>query len=476
MRKSAKGYISSPLGFGNSVFWSSLFTACNPGKTAQYYFRQIVPGSYLQSLFIEDTDYGREALWKLLSDAGYRVAIIDMVRGPLTPGINGIQVVDWLAHDITGTPRSWPIDLITEVEKKYGSDPLGGNADYAFNQATDKAKICEQMIQRIETKTAMSVEYFKQGPWDLFMTIYSESHDVGHTSWHLHDKNHPMHDAALVSKLGDPVKKVFVALDNAIGTLIEEVGDDASVMLCTGPGIGPLYTASHLLDQVLMQLEPDYDARRSRQLSKVQAFYRMIIPNPLRAFLKNLAMSVEDQVLENDRSNRKAFAIPHNENSGAIRINLAGREPNGKVRPGEEYDAICEELSRELLQLVNKDTGNPVVDEVVRIDQHFSGDKIHHLPDLLAVWNRSSPIRTVMSPKIGEIQGDYPGTRTGDHTPNGMFLLSGPGIREEELPGTYSVMDLGVTLCSMFDVALPDTDGLPITFSDVREVSVSHGD
>ena len=94
-----------------------------PSQTAQYFNRQIEPGSYNISTFVEDTDYKREPIWKIASDAGRRVAVIDMVRGPLTPEINGIQVVDWLAHGITGVPRSTPQDLVSEITGKYGSDP-----------------------------------------------------------------------------------------------------------------------------------------------------------------------------------------------------------------------------------------------------------------------------------------------------------------------------------------------------------------
>ena len=63
---------------------------------------------------------------------------------------------------------------------------------------------------------------------------------------------------------------------------------------------------------------------------------------------------------------RKCFAVPHNANAGAIRINLAGREKNGRIKPGEEYQALCDELERDLGDIVNLDTGQALVKEVVR--------------------------------------------------------------------------------------------------------------
>ena len=51
-----------------------------------------------------------------------------------------------------------------------------------------------------------------------------------------------------------------------------------------------------------------------------------------------------------DRARRKAFAVVHNDISGAIRINMVGREPKGKVKPGAELEAFCAQLTQDLVQ------------------------------------------------------------------------------------------------------------------------------
>jgi predicted AlkP superfamily phosphohydrolase/phosphomutase len=100
-------------------------------------------------------------------------------------------------------------------------------------------------------------------------------------------------------------------------------------------------------------------------------------------------------------SRRKFFQVLHNENAGGIRINVAGREPAGCVRPGKDYEAVCQSLTKDLLDLVNVDTGKPVIKEVVRIADECHGHRLETLPDLFAVWSRDAPIRAVTSPKIG---------------------------------------------------------------------------
>jgi len=457
--RSRQEAVTTPKGFGNSVFWSSFFTGFDPSNTAHYYYRQIEPGSYRTSYFREDTDYRRKPIWKLVSENGGKVAVVDMVRAPLAQNINGIQVADWLAHDITGSPRSWPNGLISDLTDKYGHDPMGGNADLSFATTTDKAEFYQRLRERIKTKTNVALDLLMRGDWDLFMTAFGESHDVGHTSWHLHDPSHPKYEEALALRLGDPIEDIYRSLDEAVGRLIDAVGDHTTIVVLAGPGMGPNYTGNHLLDRILLRLEPKTALNPTRMLPSVQSAYRFLLPISLRSRLRSLAISVEDSLLASERGRGHCFAVPHNDNSGAIRINLVGREPAGVVQPGQDYEDYCKQLSKSLMTLVNADTGLPVVDEVVRIDREFHGECIDHLPDLLVVWNRASEIEGVRSKEIGELRAKFDGSRTGDHTPHGLVLVCGPGIEPAALVDTLSVMDVGATLSAMLGVSIPGADG-----------------
>ncbi len=58
---------------------------------------------------------------------------------------------------------------------------------------------------------------------------------------------------------------------------------------------------------------------------------------------------------------RARSAGPNNELFGAVRINLVGREPRGRVARGQEYDELLGWLSERLLELEDADTGRPLV-------------------------------------------------------------------------------------------------------------------
>ncbi len=456
------GATTTPLGCGNGVMWPSLFTGVNPAKHGRYFSRQVRPGSYHATPFREDTDFKREPLWQILSRAGRRVAVIDMVRAPLTMDLNGITLVDWMTQDRTGPTRSWPPELTSEVTARFGTDPLGGSAVAASRTADEYAALCRVFLERVETKTEMSRYYLDQGNWDLFITVYADSHDVGHQCWHIHDPAHPWHDPSLLEKIGDPIKEVYVRIDAGIGSLVEQVGPETTVIVFAGLGMGPAYTGNFLLDQILRRLEYGPGSSGLTYVDTIKSIYRRMTPAGIRTHIRQFAQRREEALLAADRSRRQCFAVPHNENSGAIRINLVGREPNGKVNPGPECDVFCEALTRDLMDLVNLDNGEPLVEEVVRVKDHFEGEYVDELPDLLAIWHRTGPISAVGSPKVGEIRQPYPGSQTGDHTPRGLFYAWGPNVHSGELSEPVSVMDIGATITALRGAAMPGADGKPI--------------
>jgi predicted AlkP superfamily phosphohydrolase/phosphomutase len=463
---SAWGAATTPPGFSNGVTWPSLFTGVSPAKHGRYYFRQIVPGTYQMAKF-QDDDLKHEPFWNVLSQANRRVGIIDMVRASLSKNLNGIQLVDWMTHDRVSPPRSWPPALEAEATAQFGADPFDGCCE-GFDQkgpAGYKA-LRDGLLERVETKTNLSCHYLDQGGWDLFMTVFADPHDVGHQCWHLHDPTHPKHDPALARSLGDPLKDVYIAIDRAVGRLLESVGSETTVILFTGPGMGPNYTGNSLMDEILYRLERGPVTRGVAIMDTLKFAYKAIVPPAYRKRSRRSSKSAAPHNHQAKRghnwSQRKCFAVHHNKNSGAVRINLVGREPNGQVNPGAEYDAFCTALTQDLLNLVNLNTGKPLVQEVIRIADLYQGEYLDSLPDLLVVWSQDAPISAIGSPKVGKIIEKELGGRTGGHTPHCLFFARGPGVEPGELPQPVLVEDFAPTIASLLEVPLPSVDGKPI--------------
>jgi predicted AlkP superfamily phosphohydrolase/phosphomutase len=159
---------------------------------------------------------------------------------------------------------------------------------------------------------------------------------------------------------------------------------------------------------------------------------------------------------------KRFFRAPNSSASGAIRINLRGREPRGRVSPGRDYDDVCARLSRELLALVNLETGRPAVREVVPTADLFDGPALARMPDLFVEWDRDQPIRSLASPTIGRLDGYSPSPRPGDHIRDGFLIARGPSITPGRLDAPIESTDVAPTLCALLGVELAGT-GTPIS-------------
>lgn len=471
-RKSISGVTASPLGFGDGVFWPSFFTGLNPGRHGRYFARQLVPGTYRTAPFSDDTDYKAPPVWRSLSDSGYRSAIIDMVHGPLDPSIDGVTVCDWQTHDRGAPLRTIPAELIDDILERYGDDPFDGSSERGDRTVSDWKKFSRQTVERIRTKTRFASELLAGSQWDFFAVVYADPHDLCHQAWHFHDPQHAEYDEKLVSAIGgDPVKGMYLALDAAIGELVRAVGDSTIIMLVAGPGMEAGYSANQLLDQILRRLEAGPESDSQTFVDRLKTLGRRILPAQTRILISSRFESASQHLLENDRRARRCFAVPHNENSGAIRINLIGRDPDGKVKPGEEYETLCRSLEQDLMEIVEEKTGAPIVKQVVHVRETCHGDQMDALPDLLVIWNRPHPIEAIVSPKIGSLRRPKAGVRTGDHTSDGCFLFSGNGLSPVAVEAPVSVMDLGATIPALFQVPPQNLDGTPI--KEVLKASAS---
>ena len=406
---------------------------CRHGR---YYYRQLRTGTYQTHHFSPD-DLKHPPFWKALSDAGFRVAVIDVPKSPITEGLNGIQVVDWGSHDPEHPAvRCWPPELSEEVTRRFGVDPVG--QCYAADRGPKEYRdLRQRLIARISRKRELIEHFLQQGDWDLFLAVFSDSHCAGHQFWHLHDPERG-HDE--VAELKGFLKDVYIALDRAIGALLDQVDPDTTVLVFTSHGFGPHYDASVLLDEVLRRLEGRPATHWPKVTNPVRSIYRSLLPVELRTRLRplaaksfNLVERVDDLSAARDRSTRKCFMLPFNGNCGLIRVNVVGREPHGRVHTGAEFNAFSESLAADLMDVVNLETDQPVFKEVLKTADHYSGEHIDDLPDIIVRYNRGAPIRRIRSLKIGTFARQSLASRSGVHLPEGLFLVSRPGLRSGSL-------------------------------------------
>jgi predicted AlkP superfamily phosphohydrolase/phosphomutase len=446
------GRLNTFPGLGDDGVWPSFATGSNADEHGRYHYIQFDSDSYSE-FYAKDDFLKREPFWKTLSDAGQRVAAIDIPKCPLTPGINGVQLADWRVHGRDDAPRSHPQEFAQQVIDKYGDDE---NDAYAPGKelcsawtlgGEDQRVLHDKILLSVEKKVEMLEDLLTQAPWDLFLGVFKEAHCAGHQFWSsLAQRPRKLIGQRTQPQSTNPLKAVYVALDGAVARLLERVDNDTTVIVFSDLGMSSNFTGEHLLESVLLRLE-------SNRLLRVwgRIFSARVGNGRFRRFLNNVNQRV--------RKYRSAIQLPHNESSGAIRINIRGRERDGRITPGEPLERLHRQLTQELICLRDPLTNNAIVEDVIRLSESLPGQQIDCLPDLLVIWKRDAQINGAYSDRIGRINAPAPPYRSGGHVGGGIFLCKGPKSGLGEQSADDSIVDLAPSIAAMLGVDLPNATG-----------------
>jgi predicted AlkP superfamily phosphohydrolase/phosphomutase len=481
-----------PLGFLVGSNWATIWTGTSPAHHQFLCSGQIRGGTY-EPVWVGPygDGYGTKTpVWKWVSDAGGRVAVLDAPHAAVAKELNGVQLVEWGCHDRHAGTRSFPPSLLDEINEKYGPH-LPGTRTAPFphhapcdishragehRTTAEHQALLAEILEGVRQKTALSRDLLDRGDWDLFFTVFGESHCSGHQFWKVHDETHPWHDPDERRALGgDPLRTIYSALDAGLGELLEHAGDDATVYVHLSHGMRSHYDGTCVLDPVLWRID-EYASRsdlrgpftrlvdsaanalprsaRRPALSSIINLRRRVVPTRGPIGTDGRPVDIPPWLGE-----RRWWMQPNDSVFGSVRLNIDGREPNGRIRATRKREA-AEWLADRLLELINVDTGEQAVAAVHLTDDHYERVVGDPLGDLLVEWNRDAPIDTVWSPATGVVTAPYLQWRTGDHHRSGLLLARGRGIDPGRRAGTISVMDVAPTLAASLGVEPPEIDGV----------------
>jgi len=468
--------------------WPSFYTGINPAGHGFHRIVQLRSGTYD---FFRPLDsphgMGGTPFWRLASNAGRRVAVLDVPLTRLEPALNGLQMVEWGGHDAVFGFLATPPEVAHDVMSGVGAYPLPSSCDGNRRTAADFEQFVTALELAVEKKGDLTLEFLGREQWDLFIQVFTEAHCAGHQCWHIHDPDHPAHDPQLLEAMGDPLERVYRAIDRAVAAIVEQV-TDAHVLLVSAHGMSHYRGASFLLPEILFRLgvtarpvPPQPRGAKDRLMAAARVAWRTLPEGarksirPLRARSANRP-SAGNRLprLGADVSRSKCFPVANGHPVGGIRLNLAGREPQGVLEPGPEVNAFCENLMEDLRAIIDLRTGRPLVADVYRTDTLYAGARQDALPDLLVEWSGDLPTGTrahaagrgaairATSAKVGTVEGSNAYGRTGDHAPSGMFVFAGPGVPAAERNEPVSLMDFHPTICRLLGLPDPSVDGAAI--------------
>lgn len=448
-----------------------------------------------------------------------RSLVMDVPYMTLAPAAGGAQVVGWGEHYASRALTSNPSELGGEIGRRFGAHPARGiHAARRWHDPVYLRRLTDALVDGALRRVDIASWLMTRVPdWDLLVTVWTEAHSAGEVMWQGIDA-HP--DISPESRLAaaEHLRRVYQALDAAVGRLAAQLPPETRLMVCAVHGtrrndddvpssvllpelLCRLYTGQRLLrapDAVEWQrrgypvtrLDPmtswfdalrdsyppatprDWLARQARiRTPRLVEAKRQLLSFRLRR--RQAGTRGAGVVSESPSPRRsanglpparyrslwprmKAFALP-TYSLGRIRINLRGRERDGVVLL-EQYGATCDEVETILRHCRDPRTGRPVVLDIARVRARDPLDPDGPSADLVVAW-RDCP--DAIEHLEAGVVGPVPYGRTGAHAPNGFLLAAGRGIRAGDL-GARPARDLTPTVVSLLGGESRAFQGSPI--------------
>ena len=462
-RQGLRGTLRSPPGLGDDAAWMSFATGLGPGWHGRFFWQR-----WDGSAFVP---HGRDAgfpapFWEQLADRGLRVAVIDVPKSPLGRVGDGLVVADWMPHgpdspEVVRSPDPLPPDF-----DRWFADPGPFECDALDRDEAQTLEYERQLAERARLRCGALDGLLRSRDWDLFLAVFAETHCVGHQCWHGQDPDHPDHGTARTPATAGVIERVYRTVDAHLATLIEAAGPDATVIVFSLLGMGPNYSGTALVPEILARFE-------GRARSPLSAATRLVSwlqrhSQPLRRFIPASVRRAGAAVQARELASHRFRVVPVDLPTTPIRYHHNDHGTGG-AEAAHRRTLACRELHDELLRLEDPATRRRLVREVVITPEAFDGPHAADFADLIVVWESHAPITAARSPRLGLIRVQAPRLRTGNHRDGGWLVACGPGITPAILEQSLGVTDLAPTVAARFGLTLDGVRGSPAALgSDSR--------
>ena len=385
--------------------WSSFMTGLEPSEHGIFDFTQKQPASY-RLRFVNATDRVGDSIFARVSRAGGRVLVLGMPATHPPEPVNGLLVCGFDAPVSSGTDERSASDpaLYRSIAAKAGPW-MRPELDESARADDFHERAAQTLLDRIDRKRDFALEALAQmrardgGQIPAFSMIVFPRATPRATI--ISETTIPTRRATIpkqVQRAAAPSAEIYRGLDaacdqiaTAVAKAAQESGQTPTIVVLSDHGMG---TASDKVIHLNRYLaESGFLVRRAGWGRHIDRFARILRDRALALLPTGLAQSIFRRAraaageLESrarfgglDWAETVAFSEEANTNPG-IWINLAGREAEGCVSPGN-YEHIRDQVIA-ALQAWKLPGGAPVVARALRREEVHQGPFAERAPDIL---------------------------------------------------------------------------------------------
>ena len=436
--------------------WASIMTGMNPGKHGILDFQEFNPSDYVsqQPNIINSTHFAGSTILDILGERGLRVCSLQIPMTYPVWKVNGLL--------LAGIPN--PDDSIGYAyppERNFG--PLRPSK---MRRQMSYHEVLENCTFHIRKLTDIFLEVLPEN-YDLYCLYYRECDDFHHMYWRLLDEKCAGFDARDRAEMGNPILTIYKLLDAELGRLMAGL-PDANFFLISdhgGTAIGRrrLFLNAWLAEKGYLRLNRTLRGSLQRATLQVLRLLKPLVPKQVRKKIQNdkpqlarVLTRVKNSTDAIAWEGTRAFAIHLNFPTMGVQLNVRGREQNGVVEPGSQYEELRQEMMAQLKTIADPWSGRPVVKEIYRREDLFSGPYLDRVPDILMLLDTSVLARTELSSAIwGETPESDLRELSGDHDLYGIFAASGPAVCSKGFLEEAHLLDVAPTMLASLGQSIP---------------------
>jgi len=303
---------------------------------------------------------------------------------------------------------SWPAEYSEELRRRFGLYKTIGWPEDTWSLPSgvgDETLFLEDMEFTTEKYEEILAGLLGDGGVDLYIQIFYFTDRIGHLFWRFLDTGHPLYDPLEAARWAPHVLRAYQRMDAIVGRARDLAGDDALLLVCSDHGFSSFRRGINynnwLVANGLMTLKNQ----------------------PTDPATLEKLFETRDLMGHVDWSRTKAYAI----GLGSIYVNLVGRERQGTVLPGPEYEEVRSQIRLGLEAIVDPVTGQHPVARVLTREEMYGQFDPDVIPDLRA--SNALDYRVSWQTSLGgfgpELIEDNRKAWSGDHCSNAPDLVRG---------------------------------------------------
>lgn len=197
------------------------------------------------------------AFWRDIGRRGRRVLAFDVPLAYPPAPLDGVEVVNWANHESHGRPLTHPPDVLGALRSRFG--PPLRHAELAYPLPLERLRsVADQQSAATEHVSALIRHLLETKEWDLCVACIATAHRAGHKLWDGTGADaSPPERRSAAPELRAALRRVYTAVDTAVGEIMEAAGEGTSVLVFSLHGMGVNTSRNELLPEMLRRILAD---------------------------------------------------------------------------------------------------------------------------------------------------------------------------------------------------------------------------